>query len=487
MSTQMNQDLIEFKEASLGIFSNSLEFAHKVSRDLRNFQKIIPTTQKLDQLISKINDGKIDLIFVDLKTYAKVFRILNAHPKIQNKSVLIVLCKEANESIFSHDLEFKDCSLNIYQTLNLDDDFPFHVQSLLSWLSHHKVSKNLERSRVRELNIIRDKYQDAWGKLEASEKSSDQFNYLYQMILNLKSKEIFSLENFIDEFSALLGNWKSVKSFSFYHLSISNRSLVSRTINHDKCIDLPSIELGENSNTGIKKIFQEQAYQVVFEMMGIQTIALRVEGLFDKPDMICFINLKPKVFEALSEEDFNWDMVENSLSHIYRGTLIQKDEEVEQAQFMTIWDSLSMMDATDSEEFGYKYFNIDFLSFNRFVSKNKHVKFLWSEFFRECLLELSNTLSNDCKITTFGTTHILLMIPSNYVDKEFIQLKKFVEGIEFWKYFSDSKLVMPSYVYPKVYLVPKSSSFYISKILFGEGSKEEVVRIHENSFPTKRI
>ncbi len=483
----MEQLTNSLSEVKLGVFSSSMNFAQSVSKELRLFQKIIPTFPSINTVVEKLNTSEVDMLFIDFETYQMMSRIVNGHPKVKSKEVLIILCKEANQSLADSDLDLNECGQSIYQIINLDNDFTFQVQSLLSWLTHHKLSKNLERSRLREMNIIRDKYDEAWGELRNTESKSSQFKYLYEMILKLRSKEIFSLENLIDELSKGLSNWRSVNSFSYYFLSLSQRNLISRPITCSKQVELPSIELGETCKAGISGFHQEQAYQVVFEEMGIETIALRIEGLHKSPDLICFINLKKEVFDSINQDEFSWDMVENSLSHIYRGLLIQDDSTEETASFIPIWDVLSLMDDQSSRDLGYKFFNIDLLSFNRFISKNQHTKFRWNDFFRDVLVELSQKLSSESKISTFGSSHIVIMIPSISIDSEFQKLKKIIDDVSFWKYFSDSKLVMPSYVYPRVNLVPRSSSFYISKILFGDGSKEEVVRIHENSFPTKRL
>ncbi len=482
---------INRNDYEIAIFSKDLSFCSTMSKELRDFKVIVPTITKLPKIIESINDRKVDLIFIDLNTFKECYLILGAHPKILSRSTLIVICTRPGENIStSHELSASGSF--IYQIVRMDDDFTLSLQSILNWVKHNVRSLNLDRSRVRELNLIKERFENTFNVLQKNEEAItkvnekvSQFENISEIVLDLKKKNIYDKDNFIVELSKVLNSWSDVTSFSYYALSPSKTSLTTLELDALKYVDLPMVELGDEAINGIGPIAQEQIYQMAFNEMGLRTLALRIEGVSTYPEVICFVSFKENKFDSLVESKNNWDLFESLLSSIYRGVLIQDIEHVESSEFITIWDALNIMDETDSEEFGYKFFNIDLLAFNRFVSKNRHLKFNWRSFFSDILIMISQEVGSQCKITTFGSAQILVLVPAQRIEAEFSVLKKVVESIEYWKYFSDTTVVMPRYVYPKVNLVPRSSSFYLSKILFGEGSRSEVARIHENTFSSK--
>src|SRR5690606_37651363 len=131
------------------------------------------------------------------------------------------------------------------------------------------------------------------------------------------------------------------------------------------------------------------------------------------------------------------------------------------AQFLPIWDALNFLDESRDDDNEYKFININLVRLNDFVGRKSNLRFYWKSFFNDLLIELSKKMESGVKISTFGTTNVVLMIPYRSLEKHFLHVKNFLETFEYWKYFSDTKIVLPRYTYPEAYLVPGSSSHFI--------------------------
>lgn len=463
--------LKSFERLNLTIFSSRPKINQQLSLVLRNYGIFAATYKKPASLIEHFNLRPCDIVIIDLHSALDCIEFLNEHPRVLKQEIIIAFYCDETETLRVEDLSLKFKPLSV---LNHSEALSSQIHHLLYWVMSLTKNRYQLTAAKRELGLLKSRYQTHLTDTQDLHHLSSLQEECSSLVESLSLTHSQDKETFLLRFSELLDSWERIENYSFYELGLGGQSLVEVSMPSIKNKKLPLLRLGKECAGGIGKFAQEMAYQVAFEELGEHAVSLKISGADQDPDILVFLKLDSESFETAMSYKKQWQSFEGLLTNAYREIILTGlDVEIE-SQFIPIWDALTLLDQEQSDENTLRFLSLDLSSLNHYVAHRPKLEFLWKSFFNEFLIKLSKGLDSKSKVSTYGTTQVLMMIPVKDTKKVHFFLKDFIQCFEYWKFFKDRDLVLPRHIYPKVYLIPGNSSFFLKKVMTKVETKKDL-------------
>jgi hypothetical protein len=446
-----------YKQLEVALFSNNKRLIQTFSMLCRKFNMLVPYFREASDLIKHINLTQCNLLFIDTEALKNVERFLVEHPRFLNKDLILIgLGQNIQSKILQTTLQEVPSSQTLEATLNWGElFFEMKVQN---------------RSSERELSLIKNDFEQSFESVQENKIISEQWRNVSQMIQVLEKLKPKTKRDFLENLASRLDSWRGLKASSFYELNPAGDQLTSIKFKGEKNRKLPTIGLGKKCENGIEYFVQEMAYQVAFEELGRNTIAIIIEGIQKHPDVVCFLSFNENHFESINKR-YNWSIFEGLLSNLYKKIMAREldDSETEvQSQFVPVWEFFKTMDLGIENQV---FLGIDLQNLNRFISQKTKVQFEWSSFFNDLLIKVASRLSKESLVTTFGSQYILIAEKRSLAKKLHLELDLFLKDFDYWQYFLETKMIFTKNLYPKTIFVAASSTFFLKNHVFNQEQK----------------
>ena len=221
---------------------------------------------------------------------------------------------------------------------------------------------------------------------------------------------------------------------------------------------------------GIHRLAKEALLTKAYEDMGVDVIVLEIKGVRDYAEMLLFIGVEDEKYNTI-EDGYHWILLEQILNNLFKGAMITESRnDKTQEKFIPVWSAFDLLDhnANLSTDTGDRLVNINFKEFNIFVTSKPMQPFQWKSFMTDFLTGIQDVLKNACKISTFGTEHVLIFLPQEGLELRYQILKDYVHKFEYWLYFDPQNILIPREVYPQTQLVAADSYHYLRRYVFNE-------------------
>jgi len=475
LSTKTNQDSLDQFQAIL--YTKDPTISALVNRSLREFQILPQYINDFKTLIETLNTREVHALYIDHQELIKVQHLLRDHGSISSRSCSLIVL--ASEECDETQLNLKG---SLFQILYLKYELNAQLASSLN-LTKHIFDQGLsQKSRALEFNMMKEEYEEQQTYLSQAKLEMDRMHNVSELISILSQEDIHDTHSFMKSLAEGFDRWKHLSRYGFYTLSPSTKVLKSYDLNSKRIEKLPSLSLRETHPDGIHLQAQELALQNIFEHWGTNVIMLRIEGSSQHPEILCFLDFELDEYH-LEGSRYNWDLCEIAMSNLYRKLLFTRMEQGSlETQFTTIWDGFDFIDDIKEDDAQYALIDVDLSSINKFVASKPYIKFYWSRFFSDFLMNLSTVINDDSKITTFGTQHVLIVAQKSNLDEVLEKVKACTNSAEFWHYFSDIDTIVPQYINPTVRLLPNSSSLFLARTMTQGNREETKTMIYETPF-----
>ncbi len=475
MDSTFELQIQDCDELKVAILTQNLKLGHEISKGLRNNGVFAYYYRELDEIWEYLNEETPDLLICDVLSLHQNERSLAEHPKVLTGKVSIGFYLNRRTQSFV---------TTAYRVANIG--FIHHDISLTHQISNmvntaRMIQKNKLKAQQFELQTQRyqKNYSQQEERISHAQEAIDRMKKTAEIVKKFQVGSYLDQDDFIQSFAHFLDEWKLIENYSFYCLNSSAQKLISPRLSSLKFVKTPPLWLGKNCEDGIEMFAQEMAMQVIFETMGVHSLLLRIEGSHHQPDFLVFLKLRNS-----EHNHYQWGLMETLLSNLYRKTLLQKQKHESVEQFIGIWDVFHLLDEASHAEkdAGYRFVNINLSTLNQAIALRER-DFKWKSFFSDFLLELSQKMQGDVKISTFGTLHILCLLPEGAFTANYERIKKFIHQFEYWNYFAKTP-VLSTLDYPSLGLIQPSSANFLKKWFFtGADSlrKKSQLISHENT------
>ena len=458
---------LEREDLRVAILTSDWEVGQELSKVLRLHQVYAFYYAKLDELWQLLSSESIDLAIVDVKNLDDGDRFLLKHPSIiQKKTKLGIYFNPAYHSLLG-----SLAQTEILGLINSDFSLSHQLAPLINTIFSLKTLEMQNDSLSLEKNQLYNRVVKREVELESFKRNVQRLKKATEVIAKLKHGQVSSPKDFTEVLWKFFHQWRVVKNFTFFMLNSSGQRIVCPEILSDKYVPLSPFWLDKPCLTGIPQHVQLSVHEMLMnhDDFGLTTITLKICGHFDFPEiLVCLTTLeevRPQEFSSQAAPQ--WMYLEQILSNHFRQGLLeyQQSQKIQSKFQMEIWDALEMLEENSQLNIdgGQRCINIDFSEWNKWLVKpaNHKIKYraLWSDF----VTMLQETLSDNCRISNYGTWSILVFIPSDLFEANFQKCKSSVNQFEYWRYLNDAQLTVPSQIKPKIQILANDPKYYLKR------------------------
>lgn len=446
----------KIRQFQVSLLMDNIAEAKELSDTLRELGIYAHFYDSLDDYWVAANADSPDLTIVDVKKMSSGKILFKNHPKIKTNALCYAFYYNDSTKVLLGSTH----GLNHYGYIRKEVDMMGQIQSILRRRNEelHLIEQNIQlANRV-------DRLQKRSQRIVNDAQISYNFENQFQKMMDLVDRigKVKTKEQFISNLTNVLSEWDECEQYGIYQLALNGQKLVSPSVIRPKFKSMPELWLSQASENGIDQYAIEMAEEVAFDSLNNLMRVIKIFGANDNPDMLVI-----GIFKENELSDFQWDLMQERVSNLYRDQLLQENQNKAFTNSeISIWDSFSYLDDIHfhQSKSKHKLFTIDFSNLLNSI-KDKHAnRFYWKSFFSDFSDELNRLLSGNFKLSQYGAQSLLVFIDKTYLDIDFQKIKSFVSSYEYWRYFEDSSFMMSHVESPEFKAVAPSSVNFLRQV-----------------------
>jgi len=470
VTTQFEKE--DNQKLQVALLMDDIAEAKVISDTLRDMGIFAHYYSELDEYWVAANTQSPDLTIVDVKKMSQGTLLFKNHQKVMNNNLCYSFYYKEDTTLLLN----STYGLKHYGYIKKEINFAGQIQAVLDKRNNElklidqniQLAERVDRLQKRSQRVITDA------------QLSINFENQYQLLLDLVDRvgTIGAHDSFAKRISNVFSEWDACSNYGIYELNLNGQKLISPDMIKPKYKSFPDLWLSEACHSGMEDYAIEMAEEISLDAFAKHTRVLKINGADDKPDMI----ILGSFFEDRLH-DFQWNMLEERLSNIYRKQkLAMAKSSAQSSRDMSIWDSFSYLDDIQFHQAksNHKLVSLDFSSLLNMIKERHSNRFYWKSFYNDFSEELGMFLSGNYKQTNFGVQNILLFLDKNLIDVEFQKIKAFVADFQYYRYFEDSSILMSNEIIPNVKLIAPSSVNFMRQL------HSDIVTSGSQSAPKRR-
>lgn len=457
---------LSYGDLKVALLTDNLAVGQEISTICRLFEVYPFYYQKLSDLWQLLLTEEVDLVVVDVSKLEESGLALKDHPVLyQGKTFLGIFFDPKHKSLLG-----AATALPHLGYINRELSLSVQLKGMLNTILQ---IKNLREEVIKTHQAARAMQQ----KMDSSESRMDKITTnlakmirVVDIVKKFQTRPLSDRKSFTDLLDNFLDSWKLVKNFSIASLNESDQKIFSPMMKSSKSLSITPFWLGEPAFEGIHRLAKEAMLTQAYEMLGVDVIVLEIKGVRNFPEMILFIKVEEEKLSSI-EDGYHWVLLEQILNNLFKSAMISENKNLQvQEKFVTTWSAFDLLDknADLSTDTGDRLVNINFKEFNIFVTAKPMQPFQWKSFMTDFLTGVQEVLNGACKISTFGTEHVMVFLPQEGIELRYQILKEFVQRFEYWLYFNPQNILIPREVLPVTQLVAADSYHFLRRYVFNE-------------------
>ena len=442
---------LKIENLNVAILISDINEAKRVSDALREFGIFAQYYQSLDEYWVAVNSQTPDFSIVDVKCMSQGSLVFVNHPKV--KSDLL------NFSFYYTDgtraLLNSTYNLNHFGLLRSSLSLTGQLKSIFTHLEVTLKNDNKKKNLESRISRLQRRGAQLITDMHDSNLYREQFSLMMSLVKNFQDN--LETSSFMDSTVTLFNTWDSIKSFSIYELNNTKQKLRSPQFNRRKYKALPSLWLGQVSETGIETFAQDMAVQVGMDVLGENIQMFKVKGETNNPDLIVLMDVNLEQLQG-----FDWKIFSEFITSEYRRYKLNTAP-VQVNRFITPWEAFTLQD-----EIHYMNKNIDLklinISFTKLISTIKEKvdnRFNYKAFYHDFMVDMAKNINKDAHFTHYGVHQLLIYTEADTLDIDLKNIQLIVDKFQYWRYFEDSSLIITKDFTPAVKLMSPSSLNYL--------------------------
>jgi len=474
--------LITFGDLKVALLTDNLVVGQEISTICRLFEVYPFYYQKLGDLWQLLLTEEVDLVIVDVNKIEESGLTLKDHPAlIQMKTSLGIFFEPKHKTLLG-----AAAGLPHLGYINRELSLSVQLKAMLNAVLQMKQLR-LEIQRTHHAaRVMQQKVDTTEMRMEKMTNNLSKMIRVVEIVKKFQTRPLSDRKSFTDLLDNFLDSWKLIKNFSLISLNESDQKLFSPSLKSSKSIELAPFWLAEPAIDGIHRLAKEALLTKAYEEMGVDVIVLEIKGVRDYSEMLLFIEVEDEKYNSI-EDGYHWILLEQILNNLFKGAMIAEGRNMKtQEKFIPVWSAFDLLDhnANLSTDTGDRLVNVNFKEFNIFVTSKPMQPFQWKSFMTDFLTGIQEVLKNACKISTFGTEHVLVFLPQEGLELRYQILKDYIQKFEYWLYFDPQNILIPREVCPQTQLVAADSYHYLRRYVFSElrSPVSQTSKSHEISF-----
>lgn len=474
--------LLTFGDLKVALLTDNLVVGQEISTICRLFDVYPFYYQKLSDLWQLLLTEEVDLVIVDINKIEESGLVLKDHPAlIQLKTSLGIFFEPKHQTLLG-----AAAGLPHLGYINRELSLSVQLKSMLNAVLQMKqLRQEIQRTNT-AARIMQQKVDATEMRMEKMTNNLSKMIRVVDIVKKFQTRPLSDRKSFTDLLDNFLDSWKLIKNFSLISLNESDQKLYSPSLKSNKAIGLDPFWLAEPAADGIHRLAKEALLTKAYGEMGVDVIVLEIKGVRDCPEMLLFLQAEDEKYSTI-EDGYHWILLEQILNNLFKGAMIAEGRNMKtQEKFIPVWSAFELLDhnANLTTDTGDRLVNINFKEFNIFVTSKPMQPFQWKSFMTDFLTGIQEVLKNACKISTFGTEHVLVFLPQEGLELRYQILKDYVQKFEYWLYFDPQNVLIPREVSPQTQLVAADSYHYLRRYVFNElrSPTSNTSKSHEISF-----
>lgn len=458
--------LFTFGELKVALLTDNLVIGQEISTICRLFDVYPFYYQKLSDLWQMLLTEEVDLVIVDITKIEEAGLTLKDHPAFfQGRTSLGIFFEPKNKTLLG-----AAASLPHLGYINRELSLSIQLKAMLNnVLKVRQLQEEIMRTNL-AARLMQQQVDTAELRMENLTTNLSKMIRVVEIVKKFQTRPLSDRKAFLDLIDNFLDSWKLIKNYSLISLNESDQKLFSPNSKSNKAISLDPFWLPEPAIEGIHRLAKEALLTKAYEHLGVDVIVLEIRGVRNYPEMILFLEVEEEKFTTI-EDGYHWILLEQILNNLYKGAMIAEGKNIQtQEKFIPVWSAFDILDhnANLSTDTGDRLVNINFKEFNIFVTSKPMQPFQWKSFMTDFLTGIQDSLKNACKISTFGTEHVLVFLPQEGLELRYQILKDYVQKFEYWLYFDPQNVLIPREIFPHTQLVAADSYHYLRRYVFSE-------------------
>lgn len=458
--------LLTFGDLKVALLTDNMVIGQEISTICRLFDVYPFYYQKLSDIWQLLLTEEVDLVIVDIVKIEEAGLVLKDHPALyQGKTSLGIFFEPKYKTLLG-----AAAGMPHLGYINRELSLSVQLKALLNTVLQVKRLQTEIINTNAVARMMQQKVDASEMRMEKLTANLSKMIRVVDIVKKFQTRPLSDRKAFIDLLDNFLESWKLIKNFSLISLNESDQKLYSPASKSSKSVGLSAFWLAEPAYDGIHRLAKEALLTQAYEVMGVDVIVLEIKGVRDYAEMVLFLEVEDEKYSSI-EDGYHWILLEQILNNLFKGAMISEGKNNQtQEKFIPVWSAFELLDhnANLSTDTGDRLVNINFKDFNIFVTSKPMQPFQWKSFMTDYLTGIQDLLKGACKISTFGTEHVLVFLPQEGLELRYQLLKEYVQKFEYWLYFDPQNILIPRETFPQTQLVAADSYHYLRRYVFNE-------------------
>lgn len=439
----------------VAILIDDLSTAQAISKTIRLTGVIPHFYESLKSFWFGSIENPPSIVLVDVLQMSQGELALADHPLVRDRSM---------ELVFYYTAQTAPLLGSTYELEGLgnicgDVDLAGQVKSVLDRYNRQVMFQE-------QISLLEEKQRSFLSQIEEGQREQQRLqirdlaqHQLVQLCQSFSARQ--KNKNFFEVCEQVFKQSNLIQRYAMVELAPGEQRAVSYKGQDQKIINFEQLWLGKKCDNGLELFAQNLITQVAMESFSQDLVILGISSFRGNPDRLIFIEPSAEI-----ASNFDWDFLEHHLSGIYaRFELFAQREGMRANRQVDSWQMLEILDreffALSSSQGNLKIVDLDFSMLLAAIKTRPDVRFFWDRFIEEFKLRLSLSLDFEYQLSDFGARHMSLACSSTSTHW-FEQIKLFVEGFPFWRFFENAQTIMGMELTPQVRMIPASAEAYLN-------------------------
>ncbi|MBP9673788.1 MAG: hypothetical protein KBD63_01725 [Bacteriovoracaceae bacterium] len=436
----------------VALLLSQMREAEKLTLDFRKLGVVPVVFEDLQKFGQAISRTRYDFAIVDVLKMRDGDLVLKNHPMIREEQIPL--------SFFYAD-QNKHLLTTTYDILNFGYiksavDYAHQLQVILKRVNKHLSMSHSVRELKQKNKHLEQKNSQSLNSLQIHRVQEEHLEIVTK--LNREIQESKRGESFLTSLIEVLGKWPASLQFAILEITHQGGKLFSpKKEFHSpaKYTELSEIQLPEPCPEGMEFYVQTMGLQVAMETLGSSLVSLKVSGLKKNPDVMIYLRMQEE-FPA----HFPWQILEELLSASYLKSLSKKRsslwiEDKKTKKVLSAWDLLGLVQEqnTNLTKHPSFLFELDF-SFMTNLIREEKLTFEWTSFSWDFTVGLQQRIPVPFDFSLKSIDKAYLLVHHEHLNFFIQELKEFVQGFPYWRYFESATAVLTKPLAPQIMPLP---------------------------------
>ncbi len=403
----------------VAIVSDDIKVGGKIAKIFKLLNIIPHTFDDAKDFLNSSSRTKYNLCLLDIKKSKVAQKIVVENPSLIDSEFAFLFNAETQQ------LLGPTYSMDHLGYINTDYEMLGQVKFILN-----KFNTNLEKEE--DTRQYKDYFlhhsprsKDMAKNIESYREKLHYHELLNAFVANFEKKLMTS--GFSDALASSLTDFDPVKSFALFRLNDNGTKLINLEVTSDKALDVPTLWLGKNNDSGIGEHTIAVVENIVSPLVKQTLLNISLSRNNETSDLLLCVEIDDQYAYSV-----DWSMLESIISGKYAQFLNRLNSVKSTQQERNLF---SLLEDVQSNETSFNLVSIDLSDVSDLLSTDIKIQFDWERFFFDVKSYVKNYLSTK-DLFIASTDNLLLTLDEESFSSSYEALLDYVKAFELSRYFT---------------------------------------------------